>query len=356
MRSAPGRALIVKLSSIGDVIHTIPAYMALRAAWPETRFGWAVESAAGGLVRRLPGPLEIHELDLQRWRRSLRRPRNWAAAGRGLADLRAARYDLALDFQGLVKSAVVARLGAKRVLGFAPENVRERIASRLYHQRAARVPTGSHIVRHNLHLAAAAAGTPGTDPVYPALADAADRDSVAQALGCMGVEHYVVMHSAANWSSKRYPAERLVATARELHSSTGLHIVWVWGPGEREGVAARVQQAGPGNVQAPRLRLPELAALIAGAELFVGGDSAPLHLAAAAQTPIVALFGPTDPGRLGPTDPDDAIVYRRLECSHCHKRRCPLRTNECLESIPAAELVEAALGRLARARSTETRP
>lgn len=345
MSSAPGRALIVKLSSIGDVIHAMPSYMALRAAWPTTEFGWAVESAAADLVRVLPGPLTVHELDIQRWRGGLWRPRTIGAARQALAGLRARRYELALDFQGLLKSAVVARIATSRVLGFARADLREPLAARLYSAQATRVPTDIHIIRHNLHLAASAGAEVG-EPEFPLLASPADRKSVRATLASMGVEQYVVMHSAANWSSKRYPEQRLVETARELHSRTGLDVVWVWGPGEQQEVTRRVELAGRGNVAAPGLRLPELAALIAEARLFVGGDSAPLHLADAAGTPAVALFGPTDPRRLGPTRPADAVVCRRLDCSHCHKRTCPLGTNECLEAIPASEVVSAALGRL----------
>ena len=343
----PERILIVRLSSIGDVIHTLPAYEALRSTWPGARIGWAVEEAAADLVAALPD-VHLHLLPIQTWRRRLALPSTWGAIGRARSQLVAARYDLAIDFQGLLKSALVARASGAKVLGMARADAREPGAVRLYHQRAPTLTQPAHAVDRGLHLAAAAGARVGTI-AYPSLLDPSATERVREHLGRLGTSRYIVLHAGANWPSKRYPRDRLVAAARELVERTGDPVLWVWGPGERDEVAEMAREAGEGNHAAFATSLTDLAALIAGSRLFVGGDSAPLHLAVALETPVVAIFGPTDPALLGPRSDEDIVVRRVLECSHCHRRRCPLGTLECLESIPPEKLVAAALERLSRA-------
>lgn len=346
MSGAPRRVLIVRLSSIGDVIHAFPAYMALRHAWPETDFGWAVELPALDLVRRLPGLQRTHLVDTPALRRApLAAPAKLLALRRAL---RAPGYELTLDFQGLLKSALVARLAGAPVLGYHRADAREAMAALLYERTAPPAPAGCHILQRNLHLAAAATGTPLPAVEVPPLATDEDRERADVELRAAAVESFVLLHSAANWPSKRYAPERWVEAGRQLHRQTGLEVLWIWGPGEQERVADLAAAAGPGNRPAPPTSLPELAALLERAALFLGGDSAPLHLAVACGTPVVGLFGPTDPGRLGPLDPADEVVRVVLPCSHCHERICPLGTRECLEQIPAASIVEAAVVRLRR--------
>lgn len=346
MTAPPRRALIVRLSSIGDVIHAFPAYMALRAAWPGTELGWAVEPPALGLVERLPGLSRVHLVNTPALRRSpLTAPSRLLALRR---ELRAPGYELTLDLQGLWKSVLVARMAGAPVIGYHRRDAREPLAARLYAETAAPAPADCHILRRNLHLIAAATGRPADEIVYPRVVRDEDRRRVADELRRAGVERFALLHSAANWPSKRYPAERWVQAARDLHRRTDLQVLWVWGPGERKAVAALAEQAGPGNRPAFATTLPELAALLERADLYVGGDSAPLHLAVACGTPVVGLFGPTDPDRLGPLDPADEVVRVVLPCSHCHERVCPLGTRECLEKVPAESIVEAAVARLRR--------
>lgn len=355
MTAAPRRALIVRMSSIGDVIHTLPAYLALRRAWPSTLLGWAVEPAAAPLVQRLPGPLMVHVLDTHRWRRHWWSPPNLRSVREAIGYLRSRRYDVAIDFQGLVKSAVVARLSGAPVLGLEATEAREPLAARLY-QRTVSVDEDAHVVHRGLALAAAAGAGVADDesPAFPALVTPEDRDRVRDGLaGLDGIDWpaapLVVVHSAHNWDSKRWPAERWGELGRRLHAETRLPLLWIWGPGERQRTREIVRDAGPGNHLAPTTSLTELAALLESARLFVGGDSAPLHLAVAVGTPCVGIFGPTDPRRTGPLDPVDRAVHRTLPCSFCHRRGCPLGTRECLEELAADPVVEAALGRLAEA-------
>jgi lipopolysaccharide heptosyltransferase I len=342
--SPPESVLIVRLSSIGDVIHTFPAYVALRNAWPSTRFGWAVERAAAELVRRLPGPLRVHELDIQWWRRRWIQPSTLGAIREQVGTLRGQRYQLAIDFQGLLKSAVVARLGASRTLGWASASAREPWAARLYHQTAV-APNDVHVVRRCLHLAQQA-GTTLQSIEWPRLTRSADQAYINAYLADLGAGDPIVLHPAANWPSKRYEPERLVRVARELHERTRRPVIWIWGPGEESATRSLATAAGIGSHASVPTTLPQLGALLERTALFIGGDSAPLHLAVACGAPSVAIFGPTDPARLGPLVATDKVICERLECSHCHQRRCPLGTNACLDAISTQQIVTAALTRL----------
>lgn len=344
--TAPDSALIVRMSSIGDVIHTLPAFMALRAAWPETKLGWAVEPAAAPLLQRVDEPLRLHVFATQNWRRS-----GWRSGTRreirdALTDLRAVNYSVAIDFQGLLKSAVVAHLSkAAHVVGLAAADRRESLAGRFYDVLAPPVEPGTHVIDRSLRLAAAAGATDSTIR-FPRLSNDEDAALVEQQLGRMGVERFVVMHGAANWTSKQWPAARHAEVGRALYRRAGIHTLWTWGPGEAASARRIALIGGEGNHCAFPTTLPQLAALLRRADLFVGGDSAPLHLAIACGTPTVAIFGPTDPATLGSVHESDAAVVNRLPCSFCHRRQCPIGTRECLEGLAAADVVTAALDRL----------
>lgn len=342
----PERALVVRLSSIGDVIHTLPAYMALRAAWPSTLLGWAVEPAAAPLVQRLPGPLQVHVLDLQGgrqgwWRAPIRR-----RLRRGLASLRRAGYELAIDFQGLLKSAMVARLSRGEVMGFPAGVLRERLAARLYHRTPSPPPTAErHVIWRNLQLAEAA-GAAAAEPRFPRLWDDTDATYVERRLARMGVRRFAVLHAGSNWLSKAWPPLHFAAVGETLVRSTDLSLLWIWGPGEESRAAALAVAVGPRSYPAFPTTLTQLAALLERADLFLGGDSAPLHLAVAAGTPVVGIYGPTDPRRTGPLDRRDRAVFNPLPCSFCHRRRCPLGTRQCLEELGPDAVAAAALARL----------
>ena len=344
---APDSALIVRMSSIGDVIHTLPAFMALRQAWPDAKLGWAVEPAAAPLLERVEEPLHLHVLDTHDWRRNGWRSSTRQRVRAAVAELRAVNYNVAIDFQGLLKSAVVARLSkAGHVVGLAAADRRESLAGRLYDALAPPTEPDTHVIERSLRLATAAGATASTIR-FPRLSNEADAAAVEQQLSRMGVERFVVMHGTANWTSKRWPAARHAEVGRALYRRAGIHTIWVWGPSEAASARRIALIAGEGNHCAFATTLPQLAALLRRAALFVGGDSAPLHLAVACGTPTVAIFGPTDPAVLGSVHGPDAAVVNRLPCSFCHRRRCPIGTRECLEGLGSGEVVAAALDRLA---------
>jgi lipopolysaccharide heptosyltransferase II len=267
--------------------------------------------------------------------------------------LRAASYDLAIDAQGLVKSAMLARLaGARRVLGFDRAHLREPLARWAYDDVAA--PRGPHVVDKALALADAA-GAPAAAPVFTLVPPAAAREVVTRVRASLGIgpsQPFAVINPGAAWPNKRWPAERFGALAAEIHRRHGWRSIVVYGPGEDAlaagAVAAAQGPAGGAAELAPATGLGELLALLAAASLVVSGDTGPLHLAAALGRPVVGLYGPTDPARNGPWDAADVTVSRAARC-HCpHQRRCRA-ARWCLDDVTVAEVAAAVDRRLAAA-------
>jgi len=293
------RALVVRLSAIGDVVHALPALTALRAHGWET--GWVVEPPARPLLEGNPGLSRV-------WPAPPARLPSWGVAHRVLADLRAKEYDVALDLQGLWKSATWARLsGAGRVVGLARRWRREPGSAILLGEAVDLTPEVTHVIDENL----AVLRPLGIEAVgrreFPLPAAAAEERGVARSLEAMGLASFAVLNPGGGWPSKLWPAESFGTLARGLRDR-GLSSLVTWGPGE-EALADRVVGASAGAARrAFPTTLLEYVALVRRARLVVAGDTGPLHLACAAGRPVVALFGPTDPARNGPFAPDDVVV------------------------------------------------
>ena len=280
--------LVVRLGSLGDLMHTLPAVAALRSNFPGARLDWVVEQkwySLLELVTVVDGVIP--------WRRSF--PGWWS----GLRGLRRTHYSCAVDFQGLYKSALLARLsGAPRRIGFHSNFAREPGAARFYSQRV--IPTGRHVAEMNMSLAVAAgAERPGVMQCplrLPADEVAAVREMLARA----GIGDFAVVSPGGGWRSKCWPPERYGALCAELWRRLAVRVVVNTGPGEEALGGAVMVAAAPATplLFSPSLR--QLAALLGLARVVVAADTGPLHLAAALGTPVVALFGPTDPARNGP--------------------------------------------------------
>lgn len=289
----PGRLLIVRLSSLGDVVHTVPAVVALRRGLPDAKLAWVVEAPYREIVE-LCAPVDAVVVSrTRRWARLLQSPTAWAASRRFLRDLRQhGRGAVALDFQGLIKSAAIARAsGAAARLGFDRNAIREPLALPFLNRRVA-VDPSMHVVDQNcaLALAAGAAGGPADFSSFSALPG----DPQGRFVEFRGA---VLLHPGAGQARKLWPEERFVAIARNL-LRRGARVAVVWGPGEHERAAGIAAVSGAALV--PDSNLRELAALLAGARLVISGDSGPLHLAAALGAPVVGLYGPTRVARNGP--------------------------------------------------------
>ena len=332
------KALLVRLSSIGDVVHTLPALAALhRHGWEA---GWLVEPPSRVLLDE--NPLLARVIGAPS-----RRAFGWGKALRVVRALREERYDAALDFQGLWKSAAWARLsGARRVVGWARGARREPASAVLIGERARR-SGGGHVIDKNLALLRPL----GIEEVglrefpLPFSADAVARvDAFLAGLGDGGP---AVLNPGGGWASKLWPAERFGELAKGLRAR-GLRPIVSWGPGEEDLALRVVAASGGAAVLSFPTGLLDYVELARRARLVVAADTGPLHLACAVGAPVVALFGPTDPARNGPFATDDVVLRRVPACAPCYSRTCA-RHAGVMDGIAAGEVLAAAERRLAAA-------
>lgn len=325
--------LVVRLGALGDIIHAVPAAAALRAAFPDARIDWLVDArhrTMVDLVTVVDQAVVLEQPSASGWMDVARR-------------LRSAHYDVAIDLQGLLKSAVLARAsGAPRVIGFSIWHLREKSARPFYSETDRRSLGGGgqsdHVIYKNLALLRALDVT-DTRIRFP-LADVQSQalDEVRATLG--GEHPFALVNPGAAWPNKRWLPERFGEVAAFLRDVRGLPSVVLWGPGE-QGLAGAVVEASAGAAHvAPATGLRDLLALSRAASLMVSGDTGPLHLAAAAGTPTVSLFGPTDPHRNGPWAAADVAITRYGVCGCHYERRCR-KDSWCLASIGVAELTAA---------------
>lgn len=298
------RILLVRYGAMGDITHALPAAAALRRAWPRARIDWLAESRWAPLLDAGPGGVlsEVIAVDTFRLRRELASRHSWREVRTLRQRLRENRYDVAVDLQGAIKSALSCRLsGAPQVFGFASPWLRESLAGLLH---STRVRAGArHIVEAYLEMASRLVRSlGGPDERHPAEFPLPAGDASALPAGLLS-ENFAVMCPGAGWPAKQWPAAAFAGLADALASRHGLATVLNCGPGEQE-LAAQVQrrcrQARPAAFSGS---IPTMIALLRRARLMVGPDSGPLHLAAALGVPTLGIFGPTDPERNGPYGP-----------------------------------------------------
>lgn len=332
------RLLVVKLSSFGDVIHTFPAITDLKTARPDIVVDWLVEESLAPFVALHPGVAAIHTLAFRRLRKP---PSNWprlvSETARLRRTLRSRRYDLVVDLQGLMKSALPAWL-AGPVSGYDARSAREPAATRLYRRRFA-VPREMHAVQRTRRLLAAAVGYPAPDRAgeYGIAVDGA----ADPALG-LPPRYAMVMH-AASWPTKLWPEEHWRALLPEL-AGAGRGIVFPWGNADEKARAERLASGIPGTVVLPRMMAgAELTRVIAGAELAVGLDSGLMHLAAALRVPGVWLYGPTDPDLTGPYGERQTVIQSTWPKAPCRRRTCSDTPGGdcCMRAIGVERVAEA---------------
>lgn len=321
------RLLIVRLGAMGDIIHTLPAVSALRQALPNALIGWVVEERWAELLCTLPTPRSgprspqrplvdrIHAVNTAKWRQSSFSLQTWQECAAALSDLRAPHYEVAVDFQGAVRSALIARWsGAATVHGAAQP--RENVASMFYTRTV--ITQGQHVVEQNFSLAESAAGISLKMPRLEFPRDEAAEQDCERRLHGQDIGNFVIVNPGAGWGAKCWPEPRYGEVAREL-AKDGLKTLINCGPGE-ETLARAVEDASGGSAKGIACSLTQLIALTRRASLFIGGDTGPMHLAAALGVPVVAIFGPTNPARNGPFG-NKSIVLRSSSSITSHARR-----------------------------------
>lgn len=315
------RILLVKTSSLGDVVHNLPVVSDIARHLPEAHIDWLVEEAFAELPRLHPAIERVIPVAVRRWRRAplADTTRQEFAALRALLHEQA--YDLVLDSQGLLKSAllgVLAQLTLKgQRCGYAFSSAREHLAALFYHRRLA-IPWAQHAIERNRQLAAAALALPA--PM------ALDYGICASPLGADWLAApYAVLLSATSRADKQWPAEHWRSLAQWLNA-LGLHCVFPGGSVAERALAAELAQGCPHGIAAPALALEAMARLLAGAHLVVGVDTGLMHLAAALGRPTLALFVASDPQLTG-------VVGRRV--ANLGRRGQPPSVTEVIDQCRA---------------------
>jgi heptosyltransferase I len=326
--------LIVRLGALGDIIHAIPAAAALRTRYPTARIDWLVDPRYLPVLQLVEGLDAAIPINPRGKVRDLLRT---------IGQLRGAKYDNAVDLQGLLKSAVLTRaVGAARVIGAPREHLREPLA-RVFYSDTPDPGRDPHVIRKNLMLVRAL-GVEDLRITFPLkLPRTVTADRVANSFEPEG---YAVINPGAAWPNKRWPPDRFGALAAGIRERIGVRSLIVWGPGEEE-IASLVVGASRGAAElSPPTSIVDLFTISRRAMLMVAGDTGPLHIAAAVGTPVVALFGPTYAERNGPWAKSDITISRTPRCVCHYERKCRL-LQPCIEDIGVEEVVSAAEYRVA---------
>ncbi|HUO17062.1 MAG TPA: glycosyltransferase family 9 protein [Verrucomicrobiae bacterium] len=350
------RLLIVRLSAMGDVIHTLPAVQALRNTSPDCMIGWLIEERWSELLCAPGFPLRgsraperpladwVHTVRLRSWGKSLATLTTIQEIAKAWNDVRSVHYQVAIDLQGAIRSALLAQCsGAPVVYGSAEP--RESPASIFYTREA--LPRGLHVIEQNLSIAEAVAKMRLPLPLVNFPRSRAAENRIAQWLAqrfANAGDRFAILNPGAGWGAKRWPADRYAQVAQAL-ASDGVRSILNYGPGEEE-LAQAVASTSEGMAIPFESTLSELIALTRRASLFVGGDTGPMHLAAALQVPVVAIFGPTNPARNGPFG-TRSVVLRSPESVTTHARRS--QPDRGLLEITTASVIDAARRLLASA-------
>jgi heptosyltransferase I len=303
------RFLLVRLGSLGDIIHALPSAAALRDTFPTAQIDWAVEPTWARLLKNNPDINDVISAN------------RTSAAGMmaTLKRIRQGRYTCAVDFQALYKSALLPfASGTPQRIGFKSSYAREGLAAALYTERLN--PRGPHKVDHNLTLVEAAGAERVKTPRFPLSIDREDDEVVARELAAKGIREFFVLNPGGGWLSKCWPAARYGELHRRLVGRFGWIGVVSYGPGEENLARQVIQAAGEPPPMAIPLRLGPLLALLRRTRFLVSADTGPLHLAAALGAPVVGLYGPTDPSRNGPYSRDDVVVRNPHACATTYRR------------------------------------
>lgn len=354
----PVNILIVKTSAIGDVIHTLPALWALRAHYPDAHITWVVEEAAADLLTGHPVLNRVLVASRKKWLTDLR-------AGHLLCVLRECvqfvrllrdtRYDLVIDFQGLLKSAVWVFLAkGVRKVGFGRGMEHAEHSYLVLNEPVPAVDMNQHAIDRSL-LLLKGIGVTATGIRYdlPSSAEhASEAASLLRALGVGEQDRVVACNPMARWPTKLWEPASFAALADRLERE-GVRVVFTGGPQDRSSIddMCRLMTSRSRRLDG-KTDLKTLAAIYRRAQVVVTTDSGPMHLAAAVGTAVVALFGPTAPWRTGPYGQNHIVLRAGITCSPCFKKQCLTTEYEeraCMKRLSVNEVAHAVLEKLAAA-------
>ncbi len=346
------KAVLIKPSSLGDVIHTLPLVTAISRQVPGSIVDWVVRPEYAALVTAHPDVRQTLLFHRARWSRAANMPHTLAEIIGLVRQLRREHYDYLLDVQGLLRSGMLSLLSGARIrVGFV--NARE--FARFSYNRPVAIPgQGIHAVDRYMLLLQELGLSPSA-PDFGLQIPAQAADSVQALLRQVDVQDgrsLIVLNPDTRWDTKKWLPERFATLADLLVSELGADVLFVGGPAEKDTVASIVSLCRERTANLAGVTdLIQLAALLKQADLMITCDSGPMHLAAAVGTKVLALFGPTDPVRTGPYGSGHRVIQKQEDCVPCLKRSCALEHRICMASISVEEVLDAAGSLLAEAHA-----
>ncbi len=321
---------IIKLSSLGDIVHTLPAFSILRKQFPDSKITWFAEPTGAELLENFSGIDEIVPVDVKSGN-FLKRLRNLKDVLSG----RRGKFDIIIDFQGLIKSAALSRLLGKHTAGFNKRNLREGLARFFYKYTSKQFNETDHVIRKNIFLLSII-GLHSEVIVYPlrslSFSKEADRFMKDHELE---PGKYVILNTGGGWESKLLSADQNKKILNDIDQK--FKKVVLWGNGSEERSADMISGTG-GIIKAPFFDFTDLIVFISNAGFLISSDSLPLHIADITGTRSVGVFGPTSPKRNGTLNAESISVVNEIDCSYCYKRRCSHKS--CIENIDLSVITE----------------
>ena len=329
IKSIPRKVLIVKPSSLGDVVHSLPFLSALHECFPFAEIDWVIAKGIEGILEGNPLVSKLWVIDKDKWKKVGRIPGTISELGRLARALKTEQYDIVIDLQGLLRSGLITKATRAPVrIGFAEA----REGSSLFYTHRVKSGRDLHAVDRYLKVARAL-GFEERDVRFP-MPLVRESERIEQFKGKVG--DYAVIVAGARWNTKRWPAEQFARLAASLDMTS----VVVGGAADRDlSKAIEKQSKGKAISMAGETGIDDLIWLIRGARLMISNDSGPMHIAAACGIPVVAIFGPTNPGRTGPYGPNNIVLKSGAGCAPCYKRTC--KDMKCMREISPERVLEA---------------
>jgi len=327
--------LIIRLSSLGDIIHTLPAFSALRKSYPQANITWLVEAKGREILEHVPGIDRIVEVGFKQNRPGVKKFR--AEKNRLKNELRTFGLT-ALDFQGLIKSGYLALLsGAKKRIGFHKKNLKEPLARIFYTTHLEEISEDQHVIFKNMKLLEQI-DIQAQELNFPLQLSQELLSGMREKLVDIGIkssQKLVVANIGAAWETKRWYPEKWSQVLEGIRADN-IFPVLLWGNKTEKDLAQEISAAAKVPLT-PELSLSEVLALLHDSALVISGDTFALQAACAFKRPVVGIFGPTNPRRNGPFAPEDHVVFQELDCSYCYKRKCS--DIKCLDVITVDDVV-----------------
>ncbi|MBI3599382.1 MAG: lipopolysaccharide heptosyltransferase I [Nitrospinae bacterium] len=341
------RILIVKLGSIGDVVHALPVLRTIRHNLPDAYIAWIIEDRAKEILNGNKDINNVITVDTKKWRKRLSIS-TLKEIFSIIKTLREDKFDIAIDLQGLIKSGVISILsGAKTIIGFDSKNCREYLNVLFTNKKISPSDKDVHVVDINLSLLKPF-GFKEIKKEFSLSHSPEDDEYInefftknkLQLIHSMGApKPLIAINPAAGWKTKEWGIKNYAELCERIVKEMDADVMLTWGPGEDAMVKGVIASMSYNPLAAPPTSLRQLIALLRRCRLFVGGDTGPLHIAAALKIPTVAIYGPSNPLRNGPYGDGHIIVHKEIECSGCYKRNCDIL--KCMKMISVEEVFSA---------------